>query len=366
MGYRYPHAYAEHWVAQQYLPGALQGEIFWQPGSLGWEGQRRERLQQRRAAQLAAAAEMAADQGDVLSSSPEDPQLERWLQRQAAAEGERLDTLRHRFWAGVIWQRQARVLVLEARSLLWALDPLAATPEGGVVITVAQASDRERLQAQLKVLDSLRQPQLLLVPPQTPAALNSQLEPQLALDSGARFDWVIARQPWQGLSAEQIEAWIGQAGALLGQTGQWRLLFSTPQLGPAAGLRSLLGTAEPPLQTLLEELTHLEGQRLIQAQSTGLISQRSLIAAGWQVQQEQWQESLQLELTAELIERWLAPASSYLEAMAALRGKPLASDAVQSLREAFSRLLGQPLPQTLEHTLVRARRADALKTPLNT
>jgi putative ATPase len=107
---------------------------------------------------------------------------------------------------------------------------------------------------------------------------------------------------------------------------------------------------------LLEELTHLEGQRLIQAQSTALISQRSLIAAGWQVQQEQWRESLQLELTAELIERWLAPASPYLEAMAALRGKPLASDALQSLRESFSQLLGQPLPQVLEHTLIKARR----------
>ena len=27
-GYRYPHAYAEHWVAQQYLPKALQGQVF--------------------------------------------------------------------------------------------------------------------------------------------------------------------------------------------------------------------------------------------------------------------------------------------------------------------------------------------------
>ena len=125
---------------------------------------------------------------------------------------------------------------------------------------------------------------------------------------------------------------------------------------PAAGLQALIGTAEPSLQTLLEELTHLEGQRLIQAQSTALISQRSLIAAGWQVQQEQWRESLQLELTAELIERWLAPASPYLEAMAALRGKPLASDVLQSLREAFSQLLGQSLPQALEHTLIKARR----------
>ena len=37
-GYRYPHAYAEHWVAQQYLPTSVQGEVFWQPGHLGWEG----------------------------------------------------------------------------------------------------------------------------------------------------------------------------------------------------------------------------------------------------------------------------------------------------------------------------------------
>ncbi|MFM9109571.1 MAG: AAA family ATPase, partial [Prochlorococcaceae cyanobacterium] len=35
VGYRYPHAYADHWVAQQYLPAALQGEVFWQPGAAG-------------------------------------------------------------------------------------------------------------------------------------------------------------------------------------------------------------------------------------------------------------------------------------------------------------------------------------------
>ena len=72
VGYRYPHAYAEHWVAQQYLPGSLQGQVFWQPGHLGWEGERRERLQQRRAAQLAAAAETALDRPDLLSSAPQE------------------------------------------------------------------------------------------------------------------------------------------------------------------------------------------------------------------------------------------------------------------------------------------------------
>ncbi|MEB3202043.1 MAG: AAA family ATPase, partial [Synechococcus sp.] len=67
VGYRYPHAYAEHWVAQQYLPDALQGQVFWQPGAIGWEGTLRLRLQQRRAAQLAAAAETELDHPEQLS-----------------------------------------------------------------------------------------------------------------------------------------------------------------------------------------------------------------------------------------------------------------------------------------------------------
>jgi len=49
-GYRYPHAYSEHWVAQTYLPAPLQGQVFWQPGSLGWEGAIGARLRLRRAA----------------------------------------------------------------------------------------------------------------------------------------------------------------------------------------------------------------------------------------------------------------------------------------------------------------------------
>ncbi len=353
VGYRYPHAYAEHWVAQNYLPSALQGEVFWQPGSLGWEGQRRERLQQRRAAQLAAAAELAADQGDVLSSSPDDPQLERWLQRQAAAEGERLDSLRRRFWEGVSWQRTDRVLVLEARSLLWALDPLAATPEGGVVITVAQASDRERLATQLQMLDSLSQPQLLVVPGDSPEALAIQLDGQ----SGDRFDWVVARQAWQGLTAGQVDHWIEAVGARLAPSGQWRLLFSSPQMGPAAGLLGLLGPAPSPCRTLLDQLVVLERQQLAGLQDNGQAAQAALNARGWDGHGQHWQESLQLEITAALIERWLAPAGAYQVQLAALRGTALTAEEVQILRDGFGGCLGRLLPQKLGHTLVSARRS---------
>ena len=194
VGYRYPHAFRDHWVAQQYLPEALQGEVFWQPGSLGWEGRIRQRLQQRRAAQLAAAAESSLDSSDLLSSSPDDPLLERWLKRQAVAEGERLDRLRGRLWQDAGIGRLDRVCVLEARSLLWALDPLQAASEGEVVLNLGDQPLRDRLEGQLQVLDQLRRPRLLAVSPDRPEQLGSQLHPE------HRFEWFAGRQPFRGLA----------------------------------------------------------------------------------------------------------------------------------------------------------------------
>ena len=43
-GYLYPHDYPGHWVAQQYLPDALQGRRFYEPGDQGYEQEVRERL----------------------------------------------------------------------------------------------------------------------------------------------------------------------------------------------------------------------------------------------------------------------------------------------------------------------------------
>jgi putative ATPase len=37
-GYLYPHAYRDHWVAQQYLPDQLQGRVFYEPSREGYEG----------------------------------------------------------------------------------------------------------------------------------------------------------------------------------------------------------------------------------------------------------------------------------------------------------------------------------------
>jgi len=50
-GYKYPHAFREHWVPQQYLPDGLQGNYFYEPSDQGFEGQVKERLAWLRAEQ---------------------------------------------------------------------------------------------------------------------------------------------------------------------------------------------------------------------------------------------------------------------------------------------------------------------------
>jgi len=347
VGYRYPHAYAEHWVAQQYLPSSLQGEVFWQPGALGWEGTLRQRLQERRAAQLAAAAETAHDADGWLSNGPEDPQLERWLQRQAGAEGARLDALRQAFWQEVDWKRHDRVLLLDSTSLLWALDPLRATPEGGVVMAVRETSTRERLQAQLQLLDSLRQPQILLASGDAPEALVQSCGDQ-------RFEWIGGRHPWPGLPEAALEPWWRSLRTLLVPGGQCRLLFSAPRLGPAEALLRQAGSRLPEAaRRTLERASALEQRSLRPSDdadtSAAATWQRRAEAQGWGVRRQAWLEPLQIELNQTLLTRWMAADSSYRRQLA-----DLGEEGMAALLELLQEQRGIRVPQELEHTLLVA------------
>ncbi|MCP9823917.1 AAA family ATPase [Synechococcus sp. EJ6-Ellesmere] len=354
VGYRYPHAYAEHWVAQTYLPAALQGEVFWLPGRLGWEGGLQGRLQRRRAAQLAAAAESAADSGPLLSSGPDDAELERWLQRQAAAEGERLDQLRQRFWQGAEWRRQDRTLILAARSLLWALDPLESCPEGGVLISVDSAADQERLQAQCQLLDNLRSPRLQLLDPTRPGSLSKTMEP------GERFEWLVGRSPFQGLAPELWQRWLEELDQLASPRAQWRLLLSGPLLGPAGALAELLarpggskaGQDERTLPELLRRVSLEEGDWLTAQPSPAELT-GALEAMNWQVEQESWQESLTLDLNESAYQRWFSPSAAYRNRLETV----LNPVEIATVEAGFRGQLRGQLPQRLlHHRLIAHRR----------
>ena len=87
-GYLYPHAFRDHWVAQQYLPGSLQGRVFYQPGDQGYEDGLREDVARKREAQLAS----------FLAASTESHKLEGdyWENRTLGDSGELHAAVRER------------------------------------------------------------------------------------------------------------------------------------------------------------------------------------------------------------------------------------------------------------------------------
>ena len=339
MGYRYPHAYAEHWVEQQYLPTALQGEVFWQPGQLGWEGERRERMAERRAAQLAAAAELAADQPLLLSSGPDRPGVDRWVQRQLGQEGERLQRLRERLWRDIPWTRRDRVLLLGMRSLIWALDPLRAAPEGGVTVLCENEADRSRLAAQMDLLEPEHRPELL----------TGNLDALPALQA---FDWIAGRLAAADLQGKNWTALLEAINQHAEPTTGLRLLISRAELGPAGALRQ---DGDP--KELFSDLVAQEQQWLERQQRPD----ESLKNAGWQLRCEEWLEHLTLPGGTELAERWLTEGSPYRQAMG-----EISTEVMKELRRSLNSLGEGGLRLPMRHQLITGERNTPQKSPGHT
>ncbi len=336
MGYRYPHAFAEHWVEQQYLPTPLQGEVFWQPGQLGWEGERRERMAERRAAQLAAAAELAADQPLLLSSGPDRPGVDRWVQRQLGQGGERLQRLRERLWRDIPWTRRDRVLLLGMRSMIWALDPLRANPEGGVTVLCDNEADRSRLEAQMDLLEPEHRPDLL----------TGNLD---ALPPNQAFDWIGGRIAAVDLQGQNWTALLEEINRHAQPRTGLRLLISRTELGPAGALRQ----AGDPTE-LFRDLVAKEQQWLERQQRPDKL----LANAGWQISCEQWVEDLTLPGGTELAERWLAEGSPYRQAMGEIN-----KEVMTKLRQSLNGLGEFGLRIPMRHQLIQGERGTPSKTP---
>ncbi|MCB9685576.1 MAG: AAA family ATPase [Alphaproteobacteria bacterium] len=160
-GYSYPHAFRDHWVAQQYLPSALQGRIFYHPSDLGHEGRVAAEVARRREAQLAAMVEAVPE---ALSWSPSDRGTERWLARAIGQGGARLDTLRDAVFEVAAIERHHLVLDWHARSGLLVWEAVRRTPEGHVWARVHEGAEADALQELATRLPELRRPHVIRDP----------------------------------------------------------------------------------------------------------------------------------------------------------------------------------------------------------
>jgi putative ATPase len=157
-GYLYPHAYRDHWVAQQYLPTSLQGKVFYQPSDQGYEAAIRIDVARRREAQLAAMLSAEEERGEILTHSPDDPARERWLQRTISGVGERLGAMRDRVLDAARLANHSLVLDLKAGSGLLTWEAVRRTPEGGVYTLARNRRDADALRQAAERLPSVERP----------------------------------------------------------------------------------------------------------------------------------------------------------------------------------------------------------------
>lgn len=349
-GYRYPHAYSEHWVAQQYLPEILQGQIFWQPGKSGWEAERSQQLQWQRAAQLSAAAEWGIEQGESVSSSPSTPSLERWLKRQMVQAGERLQLLQQRFWQGIHLERHHRVLVLNCQSLFWALPAMKLAPEGGVSLQVENRETATKLEAQLQVLDQLQKPIIYQTEPYCLDQLHLQLQ------EGEKFELIIGRNLLKAATPGEREKWLNQLDLLLTEDGRLTFLNSHRELGPLNLLPvGSLGWAN----NLQIEMCELEKEWL-NNEAFNQPLENQLKSSGWVASVDKWQEKVEFIISPQLLEQWFNPESKY-------RCWWLNNFAVELLIElenCYQHQLGVKLNQPLIHQRLTAQKKPALRRGL--
>jgi len=162
-GYKYPHAWREHWTAQQYLPRRLAGRFFYAPGELGYEGGVREAVLTRREAQLAAFLnEEAGNEDGFLVYTPTDEQRDAWLRRtESSAAPLTLQVCRLLFEE---WQSKGHERVLIANdsggTLIW--EAARRVPQGGVVALCAVPSNYDALRWMADRLPSIGKPELIL------------------------------------------------------------------------------------------------------------------------------------------------------------------------------------------------------------
>ena len=342
VGYLYPHSFAENWVAQQYLPNALQEEVFWKPTSHGWEGERRIEFFSRRAAQLAAASETINENPFFVSSGPETSQMERWAHNQIAREAFRLQRLEEKLWEGFSWERHARVLVLGGSSLLWVVTPLRKVPEGGVTLLVDNIAQKKRLSTQLDILDPIFRPQIISTNSKVPFKLKLDLKFECV---GGRliFDQICTEENflnWDLITKHSI------SGA------DMRLLITYPMNGPAEALYKIVDAKDFQLleKDMLEDLINIERDyfKYINKENIFLNYLNNL---GWSTNVTDSQEAIEVLVDEKLEERWTAQDSRYIKFLVERTNK----EVINLFKKLVSLARQRQYKQNLSHHIISGR-----------
>ncbi|MBD1866809.1 AAA family ATPase [Cyanobacteria bacterium FACHB-471] len=331
-GYLYPHSYREHWVAQQYLPNSLQGQVFYQPSNQGYEEDIQQQVARRREEQLASLVEgIGVALPEVLTFSPTNSTQDRWLQRTLSQVGEQLGLVRDRLFHLAQPQRHHLILDLNAGSGLLTWEALRRVPEGGVYACVRTIDDAEALQEQASVLPELSRPIVL-------QSSLADLPQALEKYADIRFDHILGRN------------------ALLQESDRPFILNSLVKQIQPDGSLTLAETIPRHTQRLYrllepERFTKKLLNRLIKAEES-IYTNPSDPMVNWDVDElrslfhtanltvdiQVEQTKTDIRITSHLLERWFRPGESR-PSYADHLSNSLSESEVRTVRELFTKYL---------------------------
>jgi putative ATPase len=296
-GYLYPHAYRDHWVAQQYLPDALQGKLFYQPGNIGYEAAIAQQVARRREAQLAAMLEEdAGAPPEILtfSGSQVDAASQQWLQRTLSNMGQHLASLRENIMARAHIQRHHLLLDLNAGSGLLTWEGVRQTPEGGVYALVRTQKELDALTQMAQRLPALRRPVILA-------------GDVTAHHFDVRFDRILGRNALARGDKQRI---IASLAAVLAPTGRVILAETLPRFTQRLyRLVSLTGLPDDLVQRLkaAEEAIYQNTQDPMLDWDVDTLLDY-FAQAHLQARADIQKAETKMRITPTLLARWFAPA----------------------------------------------------------
>jgi putative ATPase len=160
-GYLYPHAYRDHWVAQQYLPSVLQGKVFYQPSDQGYEKGISEKVTRMREAQVEAMVDNSEENPLLLLGNKRTSDKDMWVERTLGDQGISLDNVRDKILEIGELKKDNLVLDLNARTGLLTFATARIVKDGSVWAIAHDDKSFITLQGMASKLDVLSRPQIV-------------------------------------------------------------------------------------------------------------------------------------------------------------------------------------------------------------
>jgi putative ATPase len=221
-GYLYPHAFRDHWVAQQYLPASLQGKVFYQPSEQGFEQGIKVRVSKLREAMVEAMAVDNSDEDLFAGPRKNVSSKQQWLKR--TLSGDTLGDIRERIFSLSALQRDSLVLDLHCRTGFLSFEALRLAPEGSVWCCAHDEQEFETVSKMGLQFESLARPQVVRT---TTASFDRDVKKAAGENVG--FDAIIGRAI---IASEPGKyALIDRAGSLLENDGCIILAETVHSLG---------------------------------------------------------------------------------------------------------------------------------------